>query len=526
MIGSSKPKGVMAEKSGGVGSGSVKNNGGNVGGGGDGEIGERRKRTRSAGEYGSDGGGAKKRAGGESSSGRDDRRRRAINQEGRKDYELPYAVIFSNDPPGGRISLLPKTFTEYIRTVVGMEVEVKVSLMKRSDYLVGVSTAAARDQLLAVTEVKGRKVAVNTPKSSEVTRETKGVIYNVPGELTMDKISAELEDVGVTKAESYGGGTVVLHFQPGSTLPRVVELYQRHRVASYLDKPRQCWKCYGFYHHAADCKSQEKCLRCGGEGNRVAACTLGEAWKCANCNGDHRSGSKDCPAMQQAKQVVRDTQQRAEPWLTGHGRETCLSSDKFPPLLTKEVPAGGSVKNSSASAGFHRGGDSGCCAEVSRLTALVAEMVKDMKAMKGQLEQLARNTQRREETTKSTPTREQMAKNPLPRETPRERTANRETPSESTENREALSENTQNREAQIEHTPKNSSRTSSIERTQKREEKPECTQKKKGRRFVEFTQEEYAENFARWSREPKQLLMWEAEGRPIPSWEEWQVEQD
>src|SRR5882757_3808813 len=143
----------------------------------------------------------------------------------------------------------------------------------------------------------------------------------------------------------------------------------------------------------------------------------------------------------EAKQMVRNTQQRAEPWLTGHGRETCLSSDEFPPLLTKDVPAGGSVKNSSASVGTHRGGDSGCCTEVSRLTALVAEMAKSMSVMKVQLEQLARNTQRREETTKSTPTREQMAKNPPPREIPRE----------STQKREALSENTQNRETTNEH---------------------------------------------------------------------------
>src|SRR5882757_956450 len=127
----------------------------------------------------------------------------------------------------------------------------------------------------------------------------------------------------------------------------------------------------------------------------------------------------------EAKQMVRNSQQRAEPWSTGHGRETCLSSDEFPPLLTKEVPAGGPVKNSSASAGLHRGGDSGCCAEVARLTALVAEMAKNMSAMKVQLEQLARNTQRREETTKSTPTREQMAKNPPPSKTPHESTVNK-----------------------------------------------------------------------------------------------------
>src|SRR5882757_11091746 len=159
----------------------------------------------------------------------------------------------------------------------------------------------------------------------------------------------------------------------------------------------------------------------------------------------------------EAKQMVRNSQQRAEPWSTGHGRETCLSSDEFPPLLTKEVPAGGPVKNSSASAGFHRGGDSGCCAEVKRLTALVAEMAKSMSAMKVQLEQLARNTQRREVKPKSTSTREQMARNPPPRETPQESTAKRETSGESTENRETLSENTQNREAPSERTLTNSS---------------------------------------------------------------------
>src|SRR5882757_4779979 len=222
----------------------------------------------------------------------------------------------------------------------------------------------------------------------------------------------------------------------------------------------------------------------------------------------------------EAKQMVRNTQQRAEPWLTGHGRETCLSSDEFPPLLTKEVPTGGSVQNSSASAGRHRGGDSGCCAEVKRLTALVAEMAKNMSVMKVQLEQLARNTQRREVKPKSTLTREQMAKNPPPRETLRESTVNRETPGESTENREALSENTQNRDASIERTPKNSSTSRTTAVVGEADGDEPTGSDRMERAVLQFGYEEAKARFMRWSKSPFAMRKWEKEGRSIPSYDD------
>jgi hypothetical protein len=75
----------------------------------------------------------------------------------------------------------------------------------------------------------------------------------------------------------------------------------RFKVADYKVAQRvlQCYRCQGFSHIAAACKSAEKCQKCGGEHDR-RECDATEP-KCANCGGEHVSSSYECPRLKQAQ---------------------------------------------------------------------------------------------------------------------------------------------------------------------------------------------------------------------------------
>ena len=73
---------------------------------------------------------------------------------------------------------------------------------------------------------------------------------------------------------------------------------------NFNNSPDQCYKCQKFGHTYHACKSEQACLRCGGD-HKKDDCTLskGQPFKCINCvrnkcpQNEHTAVSKSCPSM-------------------------------------------------------------------------------------------------------------------------------------------------------------------------------------------------------------------------------------
>ena len=97
--------------------------------------------------------------------------------------------------------------------------------------------------------------------------------------------------------------TVLLQFD-STTLPRTVDIgYMRFNIKQYIPPSLRCYKCNRFGHILANCRSKERCSKCGGEHkfNNCEASTM----KCVNCNGNHTAASKSYARYQEEIQVLK-----------------------------------------------------------------------------------------------------------------------------------------------------------------------------------------------------------------------------
>jgi hypothetical protein len=96
-------------------------------------------------------------------------------------------------------------------------------------------------------------------------------------------------------------------------------------VSLYIPRPPQCFRCQDWGHRATGCAGEACCGRCAGPhttSDHMCAheqpCTTGqrcsiEKPKCANCQGDHASWTRTCPAAKSAL----ETQAQKEEYTTG-----------------------------------------------------------------------------------------------------------------------------------------------------------------------------------------------------------------
>lgn len=139
-------------------------------------------------------------------------------------------------------------------------------------------------------------------------------------ELSVTTIQEELEEQGVVGVHRFQKGgkptaTMVLTIR-GTEIPEVVFFgFERCKTRVYTQPPLQCYRCYGFGHSKARCKSEvEVCRNCSGthpiqkddDGKTVCK----EKSKCRNCNGAHSPANRSCPTYKTEDEVnkIRTTQ--------------------------------------------------------------------------------------------------------------------------------------------------------------------------------------------------------------------------
>ncbi len=78
------------------------------------------------------------------------------------------------------------------------------------------------------------------------------------------------------------------------------------QVRKYKRPPLRCYKCQRHWHHAAACRGNRGCAKCGGKLDMLE-CNVEDS-KCCNCGGTHMASFWRCPHFKRAKHVqeVRD----------------------------------------------------------------------------------------------------------------------------------------------------------------------------------------------------------------------------
>ncbi|GBN88794.1 hypothetical protein AVEN_241100-1 [Araneus ventricosus] len=78
----------------------------------------------------------------------------------------------------------------------------------------------------------------------------------------------------------------------GTTTPEAIKIWFVHqRLQQFIDRPRQCNKCFSFTHPSRICDKANACYLCGAV--HIGPCQQPE--KCVNCNGSHNAKSRSCP---------------------------------------------------------------------------------------------------------------------------------------------------------------------------------------------------------------------------------------
>ncbi|GBM26444.1 hypothetical protein AVEN_126948-1 [Araneus ventricosus] len=87
----------------------------------------------------------------------------------------------------------------------------------------------------------------------------------------------------------------------GTTVPESIKLwFIRQRTQPFVDRPRQCNKCFVFTHGTRTCDKTNICFCCGGD--HTGPCQ--QPPTCVNCSGSHNTKSRSCPVYIQEQKIL------------------------------------------------------------------------------------------------------------------------------------------------------------------------------------------------------------------------------
>ncbi|GBO16610.1 hypothetical protein AVEN_174562-1, partial [Araneus ventricosus] len=134
------------------------------------------------------------------------------------------------------------------------------------------------------------------------------LLRNVPLENSLQELTDELEAENTIKIhearrflsdKSRNIATEnVLVTTYGTNLPQHIKLWlTRQEISLFIDKPRQCRKCFSFSHPTSKCKNESICEICGDQHN-IQSCTS-PTMTSILCKGPHKATNLKCPKREE-----------------------------------------------------------------------------------------------------------------------------------------------------------------------------------------------------------------------------------
>lgn len=220
-----------------------------------------------------------------------------------KQEEWKVIIMLSND----KGHFHPVQVTKAIEKEIGKIKYAK--LLNNRRILISAVNKKQQEMILKMGSLGGGKIKVHVPGMAANLR---GVISNVPLEMSMEDVKNEIQGGNVTEAKrlqmNKGGVksdslSVLLVFE--KIMPTEVQMgWIKYKVREYIPQPLRCFKCQRMGHTAQQCKWKQRCAKCGGE-HDYGKCNKDAKLKCCNCGGEHSAAYAGCVVQKQAKEVQR-----------------------------------------------------------------------------------------------------------------------------------------------------------------------------------------------------------------------------
>ncbi|GBM08400.1 hypothetical protein AVEN_108391-1 [Araneus ventricosus] len=89
----------------------------------------------------------------------------------------------------------------------------------------------------------------------------------------------------------------------GTNLPQHIKLWLTRQEILFIDKPRQCRKCFSFSHPTSKCKNESICENCG-EQHNIQSCTS-PSLTCILCKSPHKATDLKCPKREEERKFLK-----------------------------------------------------------------------------------------------------------------------------------------------------------------------------------------------------------------------------
>lgn len=137
------------------------------------------------------------------------------------------------------------------------------------------------------------------------------LVFNVPVDFPLEEVGQEimvnnnvqiLEMRRFKKKDSSSTVSPVLITSLGIAIPAEIKLwFTLQRIRQFVDRPRQCARCFKFNHATGKCQSEQICATCGLK--HSGPCT--SEVKCVNCGEGHRADYLQCPTRTREMDFLR-----------------------------------------------------------------------------------------------------------------------------------------------------------------------------------------------------------------------------
>lgn len=218
------------------------------------------------------------------------------------DLDVDEFVIFLQAKCGGFPLNKPKDLKEELKRKVKHSEDIKfIRYTRNGKILAVVGTRVCASEVLKLTNIVGVDIEAFLQFENLTTR---FLLYNIPTTVSLAEVATEIEeenDIKVKEIRRFikrtDTGTVptetVLVTKLGRTLPEYAKLFfTRHKLRIFVDKPRQCQKCFRFDHNTQSCSKIQKCGNCG-ENHENEGCNNPKL-SCTNCGEEHRATDRKC----------------------------------------------------------------------------------------------------------------------------------------------------------------------------------------------------------------------------------------
>jgi hypothetical protein len=231
--------------------------------------------------------------------------------EGGNSNDMPRQKKFNarERPPGIVIHEI-KNMTEFIKKLKTMTTDHTFTIKKHEEgSLLQLKNRLDYDKIKKELEMRNAQHFTWTTKGERLTRY---IIHGLDAGIDPEYIMEDLQGLGVpcisvrilgkTKQDIYVA-TIKKNLEFDVKLLEEIRYICFHpiRISPYkYREPQRCYRCNRYGHSSRNCNAAPRCYRCA-QGHEGKDCPQTSPAKCANCDGEHEAGNKECPFYKKAE---------------------------------------------------------------------------------------------------------------------------------------------------------------------------------------------------------------------------------